>query len=292
MFDEHYQGNFIENGCLFRRLWIPPKFDENDNIIQEGRYRTIDITDSLPSYLCDHVELVEGTTIRDLFVLLEKHKDFLSLIQKRNHFLEYLEYGLKSGNARTPGKDRLSTEYVEIFYSIRRTLPETIKEDMHIEYQLHETGEKCKELVYAVGDVIEEETSITLEMRGMTPILTREQMEIEHLPFDEYDSSKNRIPLLYYGCDLPEIMDSRIVLSEKTYVDENLVSRNPGHENTVFGGTKNCYSLIQVIDIIFSTISWCGNVEESKKERDVLVDDRLMTECQMTQVLTNIATNQ
>lgn len=264
--DSSYEGLIIRKNQLIQRKWIPAELDEEtDEVIKEGFYQEENITDKLPYFLMSNCIIDENTTLRDFFKLLNQHREFLEVIQKRNWFTDWLNYGLNSPNITNSkvleNPDEPEMEYLEIYKSIHHTAEFKVQEDKVVEFSMMDSPDvKIRHKIHSVGDLIEEETYLSLDFHGLSTPITQRQID-----------NKSRG---YYGCkagerasfgfiadELPRFIDLPIKLKDELNI---YVTKGEVHETITYRGFGS-FRLIDIIEAIFYEISFYGSPTKAKE---------------------------
>ncbi len=259
-----------KGGILIKRSWIPPeRDDESDEIIQEGYYEDTDITEDLPMYLYESCVFQEGLTLRDLFKLCDKHKDFLVKLQYRNFFLQYLELGLNAPPTKDPSTPERCGTYPGrwagyIFSTFMSIEQEYIYEqDSYLNMGSISAdgniGEDRKWLVHEKGEHRSDSMGFYHDFAGYSLPLTQE--DLDEL---EYPEGHGLGEVVRYGglnnC-LEKNMDLPLLLNDTIRVQEYVENRWNYYD------TKRTFSykLGELIHEIFYEISYHGSPEDSEE---------------------------
>lgn len=97
----------VKGGKLRRRYW------DYDEAAEKGRYRWRDVTELLPRKLYDECDLQKGLTLRDVFLLLQKHIQFCEMTIG-NWVEEIVEEGLSNP---LPDDFKMDMSYLECYWS-------------------------------------------------------------------------------------------------------------------------------------------------------------------------------
>ncbi len=258
-----------KNGILIKRSWIPPeRDDESDEIIQDGYYEDTDITEDLPIYLYEPCIFQEGLTLRDLFKLCDKHKDFLAKLQYRNFFLQYLELGLNAPPTKDPSIPERCKKYPGrwagyIFSTFMSIEQEYIyEEDSYLNMGSLSAdgsiGEDKKWLVHEKGEHRTDSMGFYHDFAGYSLPLTQE--DLDEL---EYPEGHALGEIVRYGglnnC-LEKNMDLPLKLNKTIRVEEYVENRWKYYDVK-----RNFqYKLGEIIHEIFYEISYNGLPEDSE----------------------------
>jgi len=144
-----YEGIIIRQDSLINREWVEPEYENEDDEkpIRGGYYVEKDVTDLLPVFLMSGCKIENGTTLRDIFKLLKKHRDILGIIQQRNWFNEYIDYGLNSPIMEYPPireYNCLDIEYLEIYFQLNNEIECKFDEDVYTEWGIVGSKEKTR----------------------------------------------------------------------------------------------------------------------------------------------------
>ncbi len=263
-----------QDGILIKRSWIPPeRDDENGEIILEGYYEDTDITEDLPMYLYESCVLQEGLTLRDLFKLCDKHKDFLAKLQYRNFFLQYLELGLNVPPAQDPSTKSLSTPENDSTYPgrwagyILSTTMTIEQEHPHEEYSYLNMGsvssdgniDESKKILVDKKEHVTDSMGFYHDFSGYSFPLTQEDLDKLEYP----ESHALGEVVLYGGLNscLKENMDLPLKLNDTIRLKEDAGNRWEYYNmNRAFS-----YKLGEIIHEIFYEISYHGSPEDSEE---------------------------
>jgi hypothetical protein len=103
----------VKGGRLVKVQW---KFDPSE---QEGEYVRIDVTDDVPMFLFEHCTIEEGVTLRDIFLLIQKHIYFFRVVL--NNWVE--EFVTECLLQETEKDEDL--EYLELYWHVENDLDGT-----------------------------------------------------------------------------------------------------------------------------------------------------------------------
>mgnify|MGYP006873005580 CR=1 FL=1 len=272
-------GLIIRRNSLIIRKWIPPIFkDDNSNeIIKDGYYKEKDITDKLPEYLTYNCIIDNGTTLRDFFKLLNKHKKILSVIFHQDYFDEWLTYGLRAPNnslSNVSSTDEIESDYFEIAPQINHEEFHQYNHDHVCEYTISETEDKVRRKIFSKGFESEESVEYYLEFGMVSKPLTKKDINNSNGAYTE-KSIGERINIGFLGSDLATLMDYQLKLKNsicyyKTIFDEN--DNVYYKEETWMNFFNIC--LFDIIKAIFFEIAFYGDPkmmqEKSKEVFDLL----------------------
>ena len=267
--DDCYEGIIIRQNSLIKRKWVKPVYEneDDDEPIQEGYYSEEDVTDLLPVFLTSKCKIEEGTTLRDIFKLLKKHRDILGIIQQRNWFNEYIDYGLNSPIMEYPPireYNGLDIEYLEIYFQLNHDLECKYDEDVYTEWGIFGTDKKTKHKLYSAGQVVEENADYSIGFHAQSYPLGKR--DIEHNKSSGYDESwiGKRNNIGFFGSDLPTFIDYPIVISN-TLTFTTADHKNHKYDTKELKNFMHNITLIEIIDAIFYEISFNGCPDDSKK---------------------------
>ena len=204
------------------------------------------VTDSAPSCLFDHCILDDDVTLRDIFLLLEKHEDVFEMIIG-NWMKEIIHEGLYK---EPKENEEQEIEYLELYWCLENWDLKDLKEFNGLSFpSFHGVGFEQKEDKY-IDDVKED---------GMLECKAGDRINwaIEFNPANEM-------------IDLP------VKLSEKVTLTENLEKEVDGRNWTSKEFLNPHYTLGHILHGIIWELSFCGSPEdrdEKKEDLNQRVDD-------------------
>ena len=270
--NETREGIFIRQDSLMERRWVPPVFeaDESDVIVKEGYYNTTDVTERLPNYLWKYCWIEEGTTLRDFFKLLSKHRNILDIIFRGHWFKDWLEYGLRSPDMTLSKVGELGDDpkidCFELSMSLSWELPHTMNKTSTMTWRKVGSEIKTKTVNIEAGYEMEEEVNFVYSFSLMSEPLMEEQAEKSGWG-KEY--AGKRIPYGFFGCDICQYMDIPLTLSHdfdfcKSFYDEDDKLQGSTEVMHNFYGFK----LFDIINEIFYEISFNGSPQMTKDKQE------------------------
>lgn len=99
----------------------------------EGRYVRSDITEDAPMYLFEHCTIEDGVTLKDIFLLIQKHLDFFSVVL--NNWVEKFVVECLSGEG---GENEI--DYLEVYWHIEDDGAETFGNALPCFHGIQEEG--------------------------------------------------------------------------------------------------------------------------------------------------------
>ena len=272
-----WEGLIIRENSLIKRNWVPPVFkdEDSDEIIKDGYYEEKEVTDRLPEFLTYNCIIEDGTTLRDFFKLLNKHKEILGIIFRRDWFVEWLSYGLKSPDntlSKVPESDGLEIDYFEIGPYLNRDEAHIYNNDIHFEYTIFETDEKVRRKIFDKGFESEESTELHYDFGMVSKPITKKYIDQSNGAYTDKNIGE-RINIGFLGSDLATLMDYPLKLKTtlgycKTYCDDQ---DKPKYENIEW---KNFFNirLFDIIAAIFFELSFYGDPEMMKEKAKEVFD--------------------
>ena len=270
--EETREGIFIRQDSLMQRKWVPPVFenDDCDAIAKYGFYEVKEVTEKLPHYLWKNCWIEDGTTLRDFFKLLNKHRNILDIIFMNHWFKEWLDYGLRSpdvtlSKVREFGNNP-EIEFFELSMSLEWEPPHKMKRPSILTWSKIGSDIKIRKTNFESGYEMEEETNFVYSFGMMSEILTEEQAVKSGYG---KDYAGKRIPYGFFGCDICKYMDLPLRLSSnfefcKASYDENDKLNGVTEVMHNFYGFK----LFDIINEIFFEISFNGSPQMSQEKSD------------------------
>ena len=269
---DSYEGLIIRQDSLIRSKWVEPvyKDEESTEIIKEGYYSEEDITDKLPYFLFETCIIEDGTTLRDFFKLLKKHCELFSVIQKRNWFNDYLDFGLNSpimDVSRVYNPKDLEIDYLEVYKDISHTAESVAEEDKYLEWGCIGNDTKTKTKIKSKGDVTPEETSIGTYFHAMSLPITKVYCDLH--PSEGYKVG-DRTPIGFFGSILPEFIDYPLKLRNSINICTTTYDPEPvKYEHMEFKGYAD-FNFAEIVEAIFYEISFHGSPSDTSKfEEDI-----------------------
>ena len=264
---EDYEGILIRQDTLIRSHWQQPTYrsEESDEIATPGRWIEEDVSADLPMSLMESCRVESGTTLRDLFKLLGRHRDFLSTIERRNWFLDWLDFGLRSpisDLSRVEDPSELQFDFLEIYKVVSHTQRGVVEKDKYFEYGVVGNPTRTRTKISSAGDLIPEETCLSLGFHGISKPLTKAYTE--KYPHEK-DSLGQQIPIGFMGSSLPSFIDFPLRLNTTLRVDSTDYSKEkPNHTTQTFGGFES-FTLIEIVEAVFWELSFHGSPADTEE---------------------------
>lgn len=247
----HTLSTFQGNSAYVQAVHTKPDIDVQD------------ISDELPEYIGCSFKFAHGCTLRGLFSLLARHRDFFRKVIRSPYFDEFIDYGCYAQSA--PLKD----------YQGSTPLPGSIEMQPHITHwrsspavkiARHECGisrrafsGQNKLINKQTPKAREEHTQMGVYVKIQSVPMTQADVDVYRKATSKEAKTGEIWPLGMYSCDIPLYMDIPLIL--KNTLELSSIGR--GGDRTSIWGNLCGYPFLDLLQSIFSHLAEWGNVEES-----------------------------
>lgn len=262
---EGYEGLIIRQDSLIWSKWVHPVF-QDEKLVQEGFYAEEDVTERSPQFLMTTCQIEDGTTLRDIFKLLNRHREFFAIIQQRNWFSEWLDAGLRSpimDLSKVSQPDELEFDYLEIYAFLNHQRKYTMKNDRFVEMESSKDPDvMTRHKIFSKGEEIEEETCLSIDFHGISKPLTKKYLETQ---YNGYGVEGAQIAIGLLGSNITEYIDLPVKLRNSLPILESWYEDDiPREEKKIYNGFAS-YRFIDIVEAIFYEISFHGSPEDREK---------------------------
>lgn len=229
----------IKKDKILDKEWVKPIYDEKtDEIITEGYYQEINVTDRLPYLLYEPAKFDSGVTLRDFAKLLNNHRKLISILFYRNYITQWIDYIINSPESKPINEDN----------------PTDIR--------------KLRISVYISGKLFKDDNSYISKSFDLEAGIMDKNKVSEKEQLTEVDGEVIRYGFI--GNTITEYVDRELYIDNKVSVSYSEHESEKIDSKEIILNDLEGLNLGDIIHAIFYEISFYGTPEDAKKESDYL----------------------